>query len=102
MALLLGLLCVSCTAPEVTVLDPALRELVPVGARIEKLAGGFGFVEGPVWLPDAQGGALVFSDLPGNAVRRWRPDGRLDVVRDLDETRSVRFDFDDLLVVHAA
>ena len=33
-------------------LDPALDRLIPRGAQIEKLAGGFQFVEGPVWHPD--------------------------------------------------
>ena len=32
-------------------LDPAFDALVPQGAQIEKLAGGFTFIEGPVWRP---------------------------------------------------
>jgi gluconolactonase len=36
-----------------------------------KLCGGFGFTEGPVWV--AQDNALVFSDIPGNTMHRWRP-----------------------------
>jgi gluconolactonase len=30
-------------------LDPALDQLVPKDAAIEKLAGGFTFTEGPLW-----------------------------------------------------
>ena len=37
----------------------------------QKLCGGFGFTEGPVWI--AQDNALVFSDIPGNTMHRWRP-----------------------------
>jgi len=36
-----------------------------------KLCGGFGFTEGPVWI--AEDNALVFSDIPGNRMHRWRP-----------------------------
>lgn len=36
-----------------------------------KLCGGFGFTEGPVWI--AADEALVFSDIPGNHMHRWRP-----------------------------
>jgi gluconolactonase len=41
---------------------------VPQGAVVEKIAGGFVFVEGPVW-SDSLG--LLFSDLSGNKVYRW-------------------------------
>ena len=32
-------------------LDPAMDDLIPVGAVIEKVVGGLEFTEGPVWLP---------------------------------------------------
>jgi gluconolactonase len=35
-----------------------------------KLCGGFLFTEGPVWIPGDN--ALVFSDIPGNTMYRWR------------------------------
>jgi gluconolactonase len=55
-------------------LDPALDELIPKDAKIEKLAGGFSFIEGPLWRPE---GALWFSDVVGNVVRQWTPDGKI-------------------------
>jgi len=55
-------------------LDPAFDALVPPNAQIEKLAGGFTFTEGPIWRPS---GALWFSDVIGNVVRQWSPDGRV-------------------------
>jgi gluconolactonase len=55
-------------------LDPALDALVPPNAKIEKLAGGFTFTEGPVWLDP---GVLWFSDVVGNVVRQWSPDGKV-------------------------
>ena len=51
-------------------LDPAFDLLVPVDAVVEKIAGGFQFTEGPVWMP-GQPGALLFSDIPANTVYRW-------------------------------
>jgi len=55
-------------------LDPAFDKIVPKDARIEKLAGGFTFIEGPLWRPF---GALWFSDVVGNVVRQWSPDGKV-------------------------
>jgi len=51
-------------------LDPALDDLLPADAALEKLAEGFTWSEGPVWVP-AEGG-LLFSDVPENRVYRWR------------------------------
>src|SRR5690349_16974946 len=64
------------TAPAGTFVrsDPAFNSLVPLDAKIEKLAGGFTFTEGPVWRPE---GAMWFSDVIGNVVRQWTPDGKV-------------------------
>jgi gluconolactonase len=58
--------------------DPALDAIVPPSAVIEKVAGGFGFTEGPVWLRD---GSLLFSDIPNNTIYRWTPDGKVTIFR---------------------
>jgi gluconolactonase len=50
--------------------DPRLDKLIPPGARMEKLADGFDWSEGPVW--DRKGGFLLFSDVPMNTVFRWK------------------------------
>jgi gluconolactonase len=44
---------------------------VPPSAKLEPIAGGFQFVEGPVW---KDGIGLLFSDIPANTVYRWTPD----------------------------
>jgi len=59
-------------------LDPSLDRIVPRSARMEKLAGGFQFTEGPVWHPD---GYLLFSDPNANTIYRWSPDGSISVFR---------------------
>ena len=43
-------------------LDPAFDNLVAAGAEIEVLAKGFSWSEGPVWVPQQDGGHLLFSD----------------------------------------
>src|SRR4051812_40470764 len=45
-------------------------ELLPPGAEVKKIAGEMKFIEGPVWT-DADGGYLVFSDIPANQLKRW-------------------------------
>src|SRR5437016_14355507 len=55
-------------------LDPTFDALVPKDAQIEKLAGGFTFIEGPLWRPS---NALWFSDVVGNVVRQWTTDGKV-------------------------
>ena len=53
-------------------LDPALDALIPPDAKIEVLASGFDWSEGPVW--DAAGKRLLFSDIPRNSIYAWTPE----------------------------
>jgi len=52
-------------------LDPAFDRLVPKDAKIEVLAGGFEWSEGPEWV--GRGGYLLFSDIPNNVINQWSP-----------------------------
>jgi gluconolactonase len=45
-----------------------LAGILPADARLERVAGGFEFTEGPVWTRD---GALLFSSPNTNAIYRW-------------------------------
>ncbi|MES2460906.1 MAG: SMP-30/gluconolactonase/LRE family protein [Armatimonadota bacterium] len=56
----------SSTAPTATVIAP--------GAKLEKLAGGFAFTEGPA--SDAKGNVL-FTDQPNDRILEWSIDGKL-------------------------
>jgi gluconolactonase len=70
---------VSSSVGSIVRLDPAFDGLVPPSAKIEKIAGGFQFTEGPLWRPE---GVLWFSDVVGNVVRQWSPDGKVtDILR---------------------
>jgi gluconolactonase len=61
--------------------DPALDDIVPAHAKIEKLAGGFLFTEGPIWVPRTEDtdGYLLFSDPNNNLIYRWTQDGQLSI-----------------------
>ena len=70
---------------QIEVLDPRLNALIAPGTSIEKLASGFDWSEGPVWIKAGKpplssgppsmlkGGYLLFSDVPSNTVYRWSP-----------------------------
>lgn len=75
-----GCLVAACSPEPFTVHEPeAFHRVVPDDARVRRLAGGMPYVEGPVWLPDE--GALVFSAMQADELKRWRPGTGLDVFR---------------------
>src|SRR5258708_2511125 len=49
--------------------NPLLDKLLSSDARIEVLASGMAWSEGPVWAKDGQ--YLLFSDIPNNSVMKW-------------------------------
>jgi len=76
------------------------KELVPVEelsvvaaeAKVEKLAGGFRFTEGPA--ADAEGN-IFFTDIPNNRIHKWSLDGELSTFReDSGGSNGLYFDKD--------
>ena len=57
-------------------LDPALDALISPGTKIEKVATGFQFTEGPMW----REGRSWISDLVGNNMDAVSPDGKVQVL----------------------
>ncbi len=62
--------------------DPALDAIVPANPKLFKLAEGFQFIEGPVWVREAAAakgaaaaGHLLFSDPNANRIYRYDPAG---------------------------
>ncbi|MFT3908140.1 MAG: SMP-30/gluconolactonase/LRE family protein [Ferruginibacter sp.] len=51
-------------------LDEQLNNIIIPGTKVEKVADGFSFTEGPVWHPD---GYLLFSDPNTNTIYRYNP-----------------------------
>jgi gluconolactonase len=67
---------------EVVRKDPAIDAIVPRNPKIFKLAEGFQFTEGPVWVGSANpGGHLLFSDPNANTIYRWSEEAGLSVFR---------------------
>src|SRR5437764_7827156 len=50
-------------------LDPAIDKIIPKGAMLERVADGFKWVEGPIWVGDS----LYFAEIPSNSIRKWNP-----------------------------
>ncbi len=51
-------------------LDPRIDKIIPPDTKIEILAQGHDWTEGPVWVP--AGRYLLYSDIPRNAVYKWK------------------------------
>jgi len=68
--------------------DPAMDAIVPKDWKIEKLADGFGWAEGPIWIKS--GGYLLFTDVPGNKMWKWSEKGGLE--KFLDPSGAAAFD----------
>jgi gluconolactonase len=49
---------------------PDFEKLIPATAKIEVVAAGYEWTEGPVWVQ--AGNYLLFSDIPRNAVMKWQ------------------------------
>jgi len=58
------------TAATVVRFDSSVDAIVPAHLRAERIATGFLFTEGPIYFRE---GYLLFSDIPGNVMRRWTP-----------------------------
>jgi len=65
---------------EVIRLDPTIDAIVGPNPKIFKLAEGFKFIEGPIWV--RKGRYLLFSDPNANTIYQYTADGRLSVFRE--------------------
>lgn len=50
--------------------SPLFDQLIPPGTKVEQIADGFEWVEGPVWIKEGQ--YLLFSDIPSNRILKWK------------------------------
>jgi gluconolactonase len=95
----LALLAPITIAADLQPLDPvAFAKVVANDATVHKLASGMKFIEGPAWT-DAQGGWLVFSDIPANELKKWTSSGGLTTWRTpSNNANGNAFDHDGRLV----
>ena len=63
----------------VEIRDGRFRAVIGDDVEIEEVGSGFDFTEGPIWNHVEK--HLIFSDIPGNIMRRWRPDGNIETWR---------------------
>jgi gluconolactonase len=61
-------------------LDPSIDSIVPPNAKLYKLAEGFQFTEGPIWVRD--GNYLLFSDPNHNSIYQYSDEAGLSLFRD--------------------
>jgi gluconolactonase len=57
-------------------LDAGIDRIVPANATIERVATGFTWVEGPIWIP---AGYLLFAEITSNSIRKLTPDGTVSI-----------------------
>jgi gluconolactonase len=62
----------SSTPLKIDRLNAGIDAIVPANATIERVATGFTWVEGPVWIPV---GYLMFAEITSNSIRKVTPDG---------------------------
>ncbi len=63
----------------VEIRDERFRHVVGDDAPVEEVATGFDFTEGAVW--NHVDGCLIFSDMPGNVMRKWTASDGIEVFR---------------------
>ncbi len=51
-------------------LEPSIDQIVPANATLEKIATGFTWTEGPVWIGNEY---LLFAEITSNSIRKWTP-----------------------------
>jgi gluconolactonase len=79
--------------------SPKFWELFAEDARLEKVAGGLGFTEGPVWDPH---GFLYVSDEEKNKLLRVYPDSRIETVLEIGDPDGSTLDAKGRLVTTAS
>jgi gluconolactonase len=75
----------------------AFHDLVPADVTVDQVSTGHLFTEGPVW--DAPAGRLLWTDIAGDTIWSWRPDGAPEVFRrPSGKANGLTFDRDGRLV----
>jgi gluconolactonase len=67
--------------------DPAMNDVVGPNPKVFKLAEGFKFTEGPIWV-NKDGGYLLFSDPNANTIYKYVPNGNGEGTLDVFRTPS--------------
>lgn len=84
---------------ELKPLSPRFHDLIAPDARLTRVAGGFGFTEGPVWDPK---GFVCVSDEVRNRIFRVFPDGRTETLLRIIDSDGSTFDRDHHFITTAS
>jgi len=79
--------------------SPRFWKLIAHDARLDKVAGNFGFTEGPVWDPR---GFVYVSDEEKNRVSRVYPDGRVETLLEIGDPDGSTLDAHGNLITTAS
>jgi gluconolactonase len=81
----------------VEIRDPKFRAVVGDTVTIERIATGFLFTEGPLWHPLER--SLLFSDMPGNHLRKWSAQGVMTFRKPCAQSNGLTWDRQGRLIV---
>ena len=76
--------------------DDTPDSLIAPGAKLQKLASGLKFTEGPAWIPATK--TLVFSDIPNSKIMQWREGDGLSVFRQSEQSNGNILDLEGRLI----
>ena len=68
-------------------IDPALDSILPIDAKVEVIAEGMDWSEGPLWVDSEK--MLLFSDVPQNIIYKWTEEKGKEIY--LEPLRLYRF-----------
>jgi len=88
----LGVLVLALVAAPAIAQDGGMAAIIEADARVEKLASGMKFTEGPVWLPKQS--KVVWSDIPNSVQMEWTREGGLKKFRDVEATNGNLLDLE--------
>ena len=74
----------------------AAEKLIDPAAKVEKLAGGMKFIEGPVWISEKK--TLIFSDIPNSVLMQWSKDAGLKEYRKTQSANGNTLDLNGQIV----
>src|SRR5262245_54079371 len=83
---------------DIEIRDPGFVSAVGKNVELEKIASGFLFTEGPLWHPGER--SLLFSDMPGDHLRKWSArDGVVTFRKPCAQSNGLAWDTEGRLVV---
>jgi gluconolactonase len=71
-----GMADIPTTALKIDRMNAGFDAIVPADAKLERVATGFTWVEGPIWI---SAGYLLFAEITSNSIRKLMPDGTVSI-----------------------